>query len=450
MEPSSPLFTCLSCEIAFPSADMQRDHYRSDHHRYNMKRRVASLPPVSAHTFDQKVLDRRVQTAAAAPSTGASCQICNKSYASENAYRSHFNSNKHKENEQKMLKVKQEPVTTAAETESSPLVPSSQQAASPAASPSEKGDAQDLETGDINARIAASRNPLSSQQCLFCSLSSGSLEENLTHMSTTHSFFVPDADYLVDINGLIQYLGEKVVIRNVCLFCNFNSREFRTLHAVRKHMIDKCHCKLAYDTEIDRLELSDYYDFTNSHPTVVSKAYAAIRSEGSDDWEDVSTDEEDEENVDRTARDIGGSEKFSDDITSEAADVINEVTAYGDSQFELVLPSGARIGHRSLRRYYAQSFRRLPQRRQEDPHSGAALVRQLLEDKNSALIPSRGGGFGPNGHGTEVIKARNAGEAQEAGRHVRQFRDQRRREDFKTRVGFRNNHQKHFRDPLLQ
>ena len=48
-----------------------------------------------------------------------------------------------------------------------------------------------------------------------------------------------------------------------------------------------------------------------------------------------------------------------------------------------------------------------------------------------------------------VIKARNRGEAREAGRHVREFRDQKRREDFKTKIGFIHNSQKHFRDPCM-
>ena len=37
--------------------------------------------------------------------------------------------------------------------------------------------------------------------CLFCSTASSSVEENLKHMSTSHSFFVPDLEYLVDAEG---------------------------------------------------------------------------------------------------------------------------------------------------------------------------------------------------------------------------------------------------------
>lgn len=51
-------------------------HYRSDHHRYNMKRRVASLPPVSAETFNQKVLERRQETAVMLSPKGETCEIC--------------------------------------------------------------------------------------------------------------------------------------------------------------------------------------------------------------------------------------------------------------------------------------------------------------------------------------------------------------------------------------
>jgi hypothetical protein len=62
------LYTCLSCQIGFHSADLQRQHHRTDwysptrsiingfRHRYNLKRKVAELPPVTAEVFAQKVL----------------------------------------------------------------------------------------------------------------------------------------------------------------------------------------------------------------------------------------------------------------------------------------------------------------------------------------------------------------------------------------------------------
>ena len=49
---------------------------------------------------------------------------------------------------------------------------------------------------------------LGEEECLFCSHISNSLEENVHHMTTSHSFFIPDIEYLVDLPGLFMYLGK--------------------------------------------------------------------------------------------------------------------------------------------------------------------------------------------------------------------------------------------------
>ncbi|KAJ3547651.1 hypothetical protein NM688_g5376 [Phlebia brevispora] len=450
------LFTCLSCTIAFLSAADQREHYRSDHHRYNMKRRVAGLPPVSAETFNSKVLERKAETAIMASSKGSICEVCGKTYTTENAYRSHINSKKHKENELKASEKLARKLSTSEPTED--VVESTPEAATSrlteitvteevteklaAVTLTVDADASEAEVNQtIDEKIAAARSRLQPTQCLFCPEPSSTLEANLAHMSVTHSFFIPDTEYLIDVSGLITYLGEKIAVGNVCIYCNGKGREFRTLDAVRKHMVDKGHCKIAYETEKDRLELSDFYDFSASYPDAAKSKKTRRRvviEEDDDEWEDEDGDEE--EDVDEVV-DVVSDEESEGDLPD------NQVT-YGDTPYELVLPSGARIGHRSLRRYYAQSFH-FRSDKPQDPNSGAAIVRRLLADKNTDLVP-RKGGFGAYGTGTEVIKARNRGEAREAGRHVREHRDQRRREEFKTRVGFIHNHQKHYRDPLLQ
>lgn len=444
-----PLFTCLSCSIAFLSAEEQRTHYRSDHHRYNMKRRVASLPPISAAVFNQKVLERRQETAIMSSLKGSTCEVCGKTYTTENAYRSHINSKKHKENELKSASQQSQPVPQLDEVPSAPVDPPSPSTL-PTISPTPKDSTlsvpvtEDDINESIDAKIAAARSRLSPAHCLFCTHTSSALPENLTHMSSSHSFFVPDADYLVDLPGLITYLGEKIAVGNVCIYCNGKGRELRTLEAVRKHMLDKAHCKIAYDTEDDRLEVSDYYDFTTSYPADTRKKKSKQPRAEDEDWEDADDDSGDaEEVVDEATSEPPDSESDSDESIPE-----NQIT-YGDTEYELVLPSGARIGHRSMKRYYAQSLQPMHVQSNEDRNSGIALVRRLLADKNSALVP-RKGGFGAHGQGMETVKARNRGEAREAGRHVREFRDQKRREDFKTRVGFIHNSQKHFRDPLLQ
>ena len=384
--------------------------------------------------------------------------LSSKTYTTENSYRSHIISKKHKENELKAatkprqlpqdLKVESVKTVEAAAPSGEEAGPSSP----PFLKVEENATEEDIEK-TIDEKIAAARSRLSPKHCLFCSNYSASLDDNLTHMSIAHSFFVPDAEYLVDINGLITYLGEKIAVGNVCIYCNAKSREFRSLDAVRKHMLDKSHCKIAYDEEEDRLEVSDFYDFTSSYPDYETrrkkKGKKSIKAPEEQEWEDVDDDGEDADEVLEVDTESGPGSSGSDESDDESELSQDELT-YGDSPYELVLPSGARIGHRSLRQYYAQSFSRIPRKdKDEDPNSGSAIVRKLLADKNSVLVP-RKGGFGAFGSGTDVVKARNRGEAKEAGRHMREFRDQRRREEFKTKVGFVHNHQKHYRDPLLQ
>lgn len=41
LDPSTG-FTCVACHLVFKTADLQRDHYRTDWHRYNLKRQVGS------------------------------------------------------------------------------------------------------------------------------------------------------------------------------------------------------------------------------------------------------------------------------------------------------------------------------------------------------------------------------------------------------------------------
>lgn len=118
------------------------------------------------------------------------------------------------------------------------------------------------------------------EECLFCSTASANFEENLKHMSIAHSFFIPDLEFCVDVQGLITYLGiiyftfvvfirfdnallfagEKVGVGNVCLWCNERGKSFHTLDAVQKHMRDKGHCKMLHDGEA-MLEYSEYFDY---------------------------------------------------------------------------------------------------------------------------------------------------------------------------------------------
>lgn len=54
-------------------------------------------------------------------------------------------------------------------------------------------------------------------------------------MSNKHCFFIPDVEFLVDLKGLLSYLGEKLSLENECLYCHCTN--IHSLPALRQHMV---------------------------------------------------------------------------------------------------------------------------------------------------------------------------------------------------------------------
>ena len=314
-----PMFTCITCRVSFADSDIQRRHYKTDWHRYNLKRKVAEMPPVTAEVFQQKVLAQKAEVEAQQQSKTKSlhCQLCNKTFSSENAFSNHLSSKKHKDVEaNKANKAKkQESLITESQfsnnfkrKDSKETDPENTESEN-AESLSHNGDDDDDEDDDIE------EDTLEVTDCLFCPHHSVSLEENLKHMTRSHSFFIPDLEYVVDLKGLVTYLCEKVGMGNMCLYCNDKGKSFFSLEAVQSHMVDKGHTKMNYDGDAV-LEYADFYDFSSSYP-------------------DYNPDKENE----------------GDEIQGrESTLAVNEQT------LELCLPSGAKIGHRNMRHIYKQNL----------------------------------------------------------------------------------------------
>jgi pre-60S factor REI1 len=152
-------------------------------------------------------------------------------------------------------------------------------------------------------------------------------------MAKEHSFFIPDMENVDDLEGLIKFLGVKLGAYHVCLWCS--SKCYKDLASVQKHMQDKGHQKLKFEGET-LLEYADFYSY----------------EEGEDTIDEYDVLEDEEMLVDTSiVSTLNTSIKKKHD-----GEVVENDDGGGDEVFELVLPSGARIGHRSLFRYYKQSF----------------------------------------------------------------------------------------------
>uniref|UniRef100_H2YTM6 C2H2-type domain-containing protein n=1 Tax=Ciona savignyi TaxID=51511 RepID=H2YTM6_CIOSA len=338
--------TCITCHVAFADANLQRMHYKCDWHRYNLKRKVVALPPITRESFNEKVAAQKAQIASTKSKeniVGFSCKVCQRKFNSFNSYENHLKSKKHQEAEGKEMEIVRKKLQQEDKTEDKVSthtvlcciqIPHTETGFNRDDNPrlrwyrkqvrameekernkeeEERSDGSEEEWEDISDDDGnRTQKMIGSKECLFCCRKSSNVERNVAHMSRIHGFFIPELQYLTDLEGLLSYLGEKVGVGNVCLWCNEHGHAFYSLKAVQAHMKDKGHMKMLSHGDAS-LEYADFYNFSASYP-------------------DLDSDNEDEE--------------------LPPVDVDDG----DDEDSELVLPSGARIGHRSLMRYYRQNF----------------------------------------------------------------------------------------------
>jgi hypothetical protein len=69
-----------------------------------------------------------------------------------------------------------------------------------------------LDASALEGETQVLGTPLRPEECLFCSIKSTNLEENLSHMAYAHSFFLPDFEFITNLPGLIEYLGTYFIL----------------------------------------------------------------------------------------------------------------------------------------------------------------------------------------------------------------------------------------------
>lgn len=299
--------TCLACNVGFEDMELGRLHYKTDWHRYNLKRKVANLVPVTLEKFQERIsLQEKQEQESASSQESSVCKPCNKVFNTANAYENHIQSKKHKDvisgKEKRPNKSKRGKQKASSANKQ---IPEKEKE-------SEQNVEEPMSDEDIETDSDSyDENSIDVEECLFCGFVSSNLEDNVQHMSSHHGFFLPDAEFINDLDGLITYLGEKVGAGKICLWCDQKGKKFFNTRDVQRHMVDKGHCKLLHEGDVI-FEYADFYDYTSSYP----------------DAED--SDKNPEEVVNLEELDTDG--------------------------FSLTLPSGAIIGHRSLMNYYQQNL----------------------------------------------------------------------------------------------
>lgn len=316
---------CNTCMAAFPSLDAIKDHYRGEWHCLNSKRRAQQLVPLKRDQFVQLVKTAVIQKPAP-PAPTSSSKINGKLLTKP---------------DNKALK----------QSTPAPVAPEATQELPIAVIDAEKNEAEEIESDkkksndddkvvvedvdeeeedddaewedvdedeeegeeDDEAVVARKRKEvkLGAHISIFNDKDCKTAEDCAKYMAFKFGFFIPDAEYLTDLSGLLEYVGEKVKLGNICLYCQ---KTFGGARACQNHMISTSHCKLRYEEGVDLEEFEDFYDFSTTY-----------------------------EDVDEVELDENG-------------EVKQEEVSYTTTG-EMQLPDGRVVGHRQYRVYYKQHYR---------------------------------------------------------------------------------------------
>lgn len=235
--------------------------------------------------------------------------------------------------------------------------------------------------------------------CFYCGKNNEEVENNIRHMSHRHGLYIPERTYLVDLDGLLTFLNEVVTLDHECLVCGFLGK---SLESIRQHIQSKGHCTIPYDSKEERAIVAEFYNFD------VDTKPKALTSSKKVSFREVPNTEY----VDVIAENDGDVEYPKD--TSGQLDA---------TEVEMTLPTGSRVGHRSMVRYYRQH---LP------------VPREFPElNRTVALVDRR---FAPGLTNTQVTRQEKDMRRLEAkARNVHERKTKSRRA----------NYQAHFRDEIL-
>ncbi|KAM0943319.1 putative transcription factor C2H2 family [Dioscorea sansibarensis] len=303
-----PGLTCNACNKEFADEAEQKLHYRSEWHRYNLKRKVAGVPGVTEALFQsrQSALAEERNKLSASPML-YSCALCQKEYRSAKAHAQHLNSKSHALKASEDASFLGAGITTVIKplTSHAPNKSSKPSTFKGRAEESSESDDEWVEVGSDDDLDEASKAVMDLQvnedapgtdaeeednmdededldpaSCFVCDKKHETIDSCMVHMHKQHGFFIPDVEYLKDPKGFLTYVGLKVKRDFMCLYCNDRCHPFQSLEAVRKHMIAKGHCKVHYGDggDDEEAELEEFYDYSSSYVGVEEKQLVASDS----------------------------------------------------------------------------------------------------------------------------------------------------------------------------
>lgn len=100
-------YQCVNCQLNFDVEANYISHYKSEHHRYNIKRKLIGLPPLSFEEYHLRKFKDYAEfedekTSKHSVAQDFYCEICSKKFMNAGTYKQHLSSKKHQQNRDKL------------------------------------------------------------------------------------------------------------------------------------------------------------------------------------------------------------------------------------------------------------------------------------------------------------------------------------------------------------
>ena len=250
--------------VLFDTPQALRDHYKTDWHRYNLKRKVAGLPPISAASFQKR--------------REAAIALRKQSSTPEKG-KDHLNKSKQsKKQQKKSAKSPKRSVIReqAGETKGETKTSSHGNEEGQATKPSTDATVERIDIETVTAtQLRRAANPLFS---IFDRQEFASVEENMEHMYNKYNFQLPDTKFIDDLSGLLKYCVAKVRLGRMCVYCE---KGFSSVEGCQQHMKDQNHCRLPVANENHYFdEYGEFYDFSTEENARTSESTIELMDNG--------------------------------------------------------------------------------------------------------------------------------------------------------------------------
>ncbi|SCA48393.1 zinc finger protein, putative [Plasmodium ovale] len=259
-------YNCYTCNIQIYNYSFFRYHFKSEWHKYNLKRKLLNLNAVNELTFNEKLQSLKN------PEEGKE--------GNSSAHKKHSNSSNKKKKEVELcsgkkvsnnnaaIQVTNATGTTVSRDTTGEIIADSAVDANGAVGTSNHSNSEVAKVKYASGEDVLLKknvkydNPL---VCFFDNRIFTTIEENIKHMNDNYTFFIPDIKYVTNLKKIILTIGKKIYEENICIYC---FRYSKCVKSIQSHMICKSHTKLHTDFFVF---IEKYYDFSKTYVDLLNK-----------------------------------------------------------------------------------------------------------------------------------------------------------------------------------